>query len=94
MIEELKTKYGVYGFSIQLLRKYLPPLNNNYNISMKPQHKETLISAWNTFVSVFLLTIASGIDLGNLDRATLISLGAVAFRAGVKAIQQHIASRL
>ena len=48
---------------------------------MNAKHKEILISAGNTFISVFLLSIASGIDLGNLDRATLISLGAVAFRA-------------
>jgi hypothetical protein len=48
---------------------------------MNPKLKEYLISSGNTFISVFLLTLATGIDLNNLDKATLISLGAVALRA-------------
>lgn len=48
---------------------------------MNPKLKDHLISGTNTFLSVFLLAIASGIDVGNLDKATIISLLAVAFRA-------------
>lgn len=61
---------------------------------MNPKLKEYLISSGNTFISVFLLTLATGIDLNNLDKATLISLGAVALRAWVKAVQQYLATKL
>lgn len=56
---------------------------------MNPKLRDHLISATNTFLSAFFLSIASWIDIGNLDKATIISLGAVGVRAGIKALQQH-----
>ncbi len=62
---------------------------------MKPQIKEHLISALNTFIPAFFLAIFSmPIDLENLDKATIIALLLVGLRAGVKAIQQYVASKV
>jgi len=49
---------------------------------MKPQYRELIISAFNTFISAFLLTIlAMPIDFENLTRGTLIALALTGARA-------------
>lgn len=62
---------------------------------MKPQIKKHLISALNTFIPAFFLAIFSmPINLENLNKATIIAILLVGLRAGVKAVQQYIASKV
>lgn len=62
---------------------------------MNTKHKELLISALNTFIPAFFLAIFSmPINVENLDKATIIALLLVGLRAGVKAIQQYVASKV
>lgn len=62
---------------------------------MNTKHKELLISAFNTFIPAFFLAIFSmPINVENLDKATIIALLLVGLRAGVKAIQQYVASKV
>lgn len=62
---------------------------------MNTNLKKHLISALNTFIPAFFLAIFSmPLDLENLDKATIIALLLVGLRAGVKAIQQYIASKV
>ena len=49
---------------------------------MNTKHKEILISAFNTFISAFLLTVlAMPIDFENLTRSTVIALALTGVRA-------------
>jgi len=42
---------------------------------MKPQYRELIISAFNSFISAFLLAIlAMPIDFDNINKATVIAL--------------------
>jgi len=62
---------------------------------MNTNTKKHLISALNTFIPAFFLAIFSmPINLENLDKATIIALLLVGLRAGVKAIQIAISSKL
>lgn len=62
---------------------------------MNSKTKEHLVSALNTFIPAFFLAIFSmPLDIEHLDKATLIALGLVGLRAGVKAVQQYIASKI
>lgn len=62
---------------------------------MNTNTKRHLISALNTFIPAFFLAIFSmPINVENLDKATIIALLLVGLRAGVKAIQVTIASKL
>lgn len=62
---------------------------------MNTNTKKHLISALNTFIPAFFLAIFSmPINPENLDKATIIALLLVGLRAGVKAIQQYIASKV
>lgn len=62
---------------------------------MNTNLKKHLISALNTFIPAFFLAIFSmPINVENLDKATIIALLLVGLRAGVKAIQQYIASKV
>jgi len=62
---------------------------------MDTNTKKHLISALNTFIPAFFLAIFSmPINVENLDKATIIALLLVGLRAGVKAIQQYIASKV
>jgi len=62
---------------------------------MDTNTKKHLISALNTFIPAFFLAIFSmPINVENLDKATIIALLLVCLRAGVKAIQQYIASKV
>lgn len=62
---------------------------------MNPKLKEYLISSANTFISAFLLALlAMPIDVEHLDKAMLFSITIACVRAGVRAVQQYIASRI
>ncbi len=62
---------------------------------MNTNTKKHLISALNTFIPAFFLAIFSmPINVENLDKATIIALLLVGLRAGVKAIQQYVASKV
>lgn len=62
---------------------------------MNQKLKEYLISSANTFISAFLLAlIAMPIDWEHFDKAMLFSITIACMRAGVKAVQQYIASKI
>lgn len=56
---------------------------------LNKKQKEHLLSAFNTFITAFGITIApflSDLDFSNVDKAFIVGILAAGLRAGVKAL--------